>query len=136
MKREAYRRIVALLDAGSIEPDQMITQRELMALADVTLGAVREAVLRLEAEGLLETLPKRGLMVPSLDVRFVREACQLRRIFELEALSANGSDLPPPPSSSTGYRVTRPCASGSRRLGSRTSSPSSGISTGRCTSAS
>ena len=94
MKHEAYERIVAMLEAGAVKPGQMITQRELMALAGVTLGSVREAVPRLEAEGLLETRPKRGLMVPSLDVRFVREAYRLRRMLELEALSATDSDLP------------------------------------------
>ena len=39
-----------------------------MEMTGSTLGSIREAIPRLEADGLLQTLPKRGLMVPSLDV--------------------------------------------------------------------
>jgi DNA-binding GntR family transcriptional regulator len=34
----------------------------------------------------LQTLPQRGLMVPSLDVTFIREAYQMRRVIELSAI--------------------------------------------------
>ncbi len=51
-----------------------------------TLGAIREAIPRLEAEGLIITLRQRGLMIPSTDVAFVRNAYHLRRILEIEAI--------------------------------------------------
>ena len=57
---------------GRLKPGQLISQRELVETTGLTLSAVREAIPRLEAEGLLQTLPQRGLMVPSLDVTFVR----------------------------------------------------------------
>ena len=50
------------------------------------MGAVREALKRLEAEGLVNLLPQRGIQIIKLDVRFVNEAYQLRMIFEQEAV--------------------------------------------------
>jgi DNA-binding GntR family transcriptional regulator len=86
LRQAAYQRIEDLLNSGSLRPGQIITQRELVEMTGATLGSVREAVPRLEAEGLLQTLPQRGLMVPSLDITFVRDAYQMRRIIELAAV--------------------------------------------------
>lgn len=88
LREAAYRRIENLLNSGALRPGQIISQRELVALTDTTLGSVREAVPRFEAEGLLKTLPQRGLMVPSLDAAFVGDAYQMRRLIELAAFGA------------------------------------------------
>lgn len=86
LRQAAYERIEALLSDGILRPGQLITQRQLVEKTGATLASVREAVPRFEAEGLLVTVPQRGLMVPSLDVTFVREAYQLRRVLELAAV--------------------------------------------------
>lgn len=86
LRQLAYDRIEELLNWGRVRPGQIISQRELVEMTGVTLGSVREAVPRFEAEGLLQTLPQRGLMVPSLDVTFIREAYQMRRLIELGAV--------------------------------------------------
>ncbi|MBD8892174.1 GntR family transcriptional regulator [Roseibium litorale] len=86
LRQVAYGRIEALLNAGTLLPGQIISQRELVEMTGTTLGAVREAIPRFEAEGLLVTLPQRGLMVPSLDVSFIRDAYQMRLILETAAV--------------------------------------------------
>ncbi len=86
LRKFAYEKIEDLLNKGHLRPGQLITQRELVELTGATLGSVREAVPRFEAEGLLLAVPKKGLMVPSLDVKFVREAYQVRRMIECEAV--------------------------------------------------
>ncbi|MFN4156282.1 MAG: GntR family transcriptional regulator [Paracoccaceae bacterium] len=86
LRQIAYERIEDLLNWGRLRPGQIISQRELVEMTGVTLGSVREAIPRFEAEGLLQTVPQRGLMVPSLDVVFVREAYQMRRLIELGAV--------------------------------------------------
>ena len=86
LRQLAYSRIEELLNWGRLKPGQLISQRELVETTGLTLSAEREAIPRLEAEGLLQTLPQRGLMVPSLDVTFVREAYQMRRVIELSAI--------------------------------------------------
>jgi len=49
------------------------------------LGAVREVIPRLEAEGLITTVPQRGLQIANVDVRLIRNAFQLRLVLEKEA---------------------------------------------------
>jgi len=87
MRQAAYEQIEELLNTAELAPGEIVTQRGLMERTGATLAAIREAIPRLEAEGLLKTLPNRGLMVPSLDVRFVRDAYQLRSIIETSAVA-------------------------------------------------
>ncbi|MGR3590441.1 MAG: GntR family transcriptional regulator [Limimaricola soesokkakensis] len=86
LRRRAYDEVTALLNEGRLRPGEIVSQRRLVEITGASLGAIREAVPRLEAEGLLITVPKKGLMVPGLDVRFVRDAYQLRRMIERAAL--------------------------------------------------
>lgn len=86
LREAAYGRIIELLNAGRLKPGTMVSQRELVERTGSTLGAVREAIPRLEAEGLLIPLRQRGLMVPAIDIDFVRNAYDLRRILEMEAI--------------------------------------------------
>jgi DNA-binding GntR family transcriptional regulator len=86
LRRLAYERIEDLLNSGRLRPGQLFSQRELVDLSGATLGSVREAIARFEAEGLLVAVPKKGLMVPSLDVAFVRDAYQVRAMIERAAV--------------------------------------------------
>lgn len=95
MRDAAYERVEALLNTGRLKPGQLVSQRELVSMTDTTLGSIREAISRLQSEGLLVSLPKRGLMVPSMDVRFVREAYELRKVLELSAVEPATKHLGP-----------------------------------------
>ncbi|MEO5784265.1 MAG: GntR family transcriptional regulator [Casimicrobiaceae bacterium] len=91
----AYDRFEQQLLASRIRPGQFLSQRELAALTDLPLGAIREVIPRLEAEGLLRTVPQRGLQVATVDVRLIRNAFQLRLMIEKEAaahFAQNASD--------------------------------------------
>ena len=94
LRQAAYESIENLLKDGELRPGQIVSQRELVKRTGLTLGAVREAVPRLEAEGLLQTVPQRGLMVPSLDIAFVRDAYELRRVLEMSAIPAAVERMP------------------------------------------
>ena len=82
---QAYDRFEQQLLAAKIRPGQFVTQRELAALTGLPLGAIREVIPRLEAEGLLLTVPQRGLQIANVDVKLVRNAFQLRLALEKEA---------------------------------------------------
>lgn len=86
LRRLAYRQVEDLLNSGRLKPGQLVSQRELVGLTGATLGSIREAIPKFEAEGLLVTMPQRGVMVPRLDATFVREAYQVRRIIECAAV--------------------------------------------------
>ncbi|MEY2956540.1 MAG: hypothetical protein RL123_1268 [Pseudomonadota bacterium] len=83
----AYSCFTERLLAKDIVPGQIVSQRELMDLTGMPLGAIREMVPRLEADGLIRTVPKRGLQVLTIDLELVRNAFQLRQIIESEAIA-------------------------------------------------
>src|SRR5262245_51521049 len=85
LRWQAYERFQQQLIASRIRPGQFVSQRELAALTNLPLGAIREVIPRLEAEGLLQTAPQRGLQIATVDVKLVRNAFQLRSIIEREA---------------------------------------------------
>lgn len=85
LRWQAYDRFQQELLAAKIRPGQFVSQRELAALMGLPLGAIREVIPRLEAEGLLLTVPQRGLQIANVDVKLVRNAFQLRLALEKEA---------------------------------------------------
>ena len=85
-RKIAYDRFKNRLFDRTLSSGSFVTQRELCDILESPMGAVREALKRLEAEGLVNLLPQRGIQIIKLDVRFVNEAYQLRMIFEQEAV--------------------------------------------------
>ncbi|QJF52322.1 GntR family transcriptional regulator [Roseobacter ponti] len=86
LRDHAYSNFTEMLLARDIQPGQIVSQRELVELTGMPLGAIREMIPRLEADGLIKTVPKRGLQVLSIDLDLVRNAFQLRSIIEGEAI--------------------------------------------------
>ncbi|MDN8615069.1 GntR family transcriptional regulator [Variovorax ginsengisoli] len=74
-----------IIDAR-IRPGQFVSQRELMELLEMPLAAVRELIPRLEAAGLIKTVPQRGLQIASVDMKLIRNAWQVRAMVEREAV--------------------------------------------------
>lgn len=85
LRAQAYESFQQQIVDANIRPGQFISQRELMQLLGMPLGAVRELIPRLEAEGLLKTVPQRGLQVAHVDLKLINNAFQLRRLLEREA---------------------------------------------------
>ena len=85
LRARAYESFQQQILEANIRPGQFISQRELMQLLDMPLGAVRELIPRLEAEGLLRTVPQRGLQIAQVDLKLVNNAFGLRLILEREA---------------------------------------------------
>jgi len=91
---QAYDAFTKYLLDRKLMPGQFVSQRELSELTGLPLGAIREMIPRLEAEGLLKAFAQRGLQIVHIDLRMVREAFQLREIIETAAIQAfarNGS---------------------------------------------
>jgi DNA-binding GntR family transcriptional regulator len=87
LRARAYANFQQQIVAANIRPGQFVSQRELMQLLGMPLGAVRELIPRLEAEGLIKTVPQRGLQVAHVDLKLINNAFQLRQMLEREAAS-------------------------------------------------
>lgn len=86
LREQAYKSFTGNLLSRKILPGQFVTQRELSALTNMPLGAIRELIPRLEADGLLKTVPQRGMQITHIDLELIRNAFQLRHILEMEAV--------------------------------------------------
>jgi DNA-binding GntR family transcriptional regulator len=86
LREQAYQAFTQHLLDRRLQPGQFVTQRELADLTGHPLGAIREMIPHLEADGLLRAIPQRGLQIVSPDVRLVREAYQLREVIECAAV--------------------------------------------------
>ncbi|AMJ62563.1 GntR family transcriptional regulator [Bosea sp. PAMC 26642] len=85
LRERAYASFTERLLAREIKPGQFVTQRELVAMTGFPLGAIRELIPRLEAEGLIKTVPQRGMQVAHVDLDLIRNAFQFRLFLEKEA---------------------------------------------------
>ena len=85
-RARAYQGLTQQILSGGIRSGQFVSQRELMALLDMPLGAVREMIPRLEADGLIRTVPQRGLHIAHVDLKLIRNAFQVRAMIEREAI--------------------------------------------------
>jgi DNA-binding GntR family transcriptional regulator len=87
LREQAYDSFTRHLLARDVRPGQFISQRELVELTGLPLGAIRELVPRLEAEGLIKTVPQRGMQVAHIDINLIRDAYQFRLFLEREAVA-------------------------------------------------
>lgn len=85
VKKAAYDRFRQELLAGRIRAGQVLSQRDLVAILKLSIGALRELLPRLEAEGLLTVMPQRGIQITTIDLPMIRDAYQMRMAFEREA---------------------------------------------------
>ncbi|WP_105372871.1 GntR family transcriptional regulator [Neorhizobium huautlense] len=86
LREKAYESFTRHLLARDVRPGQFISQRQLVELTGLTLGAIRELIPRLETEGLIKTVPQRGLQIAHIDLSLIREAFQFRIVLEKEAV--------------------------------------------------
>jgi len=72
--------------AGNIRPGERILEQEISAVMQTSRGPVRDALIRLEHEGLVVREPNRSAVVASMTVEDVEEVCSLRLSLETLAL--------------------------------------------------
>jgi len=88
LRDRAYASFTKKLLSRDIVPGQIISQRELVELTGQPLSGIREMIPRLEADGLIKTVPKKGIQITSIDLELVRNAFQLREVLEREAFAS------------------------------------------------
>ncbi len=82
MARQAYRLLEEQLVTLQLPPGVLIGERDLMDRAGIGRTPVREAIQKLSAEGLLQILPRKGLMVSPLRRSDLRQIIEARRVLE------------------------------------------------------
>ncbi|MEM8547235.1 MAG: GntR family transcriptional regulator [Pseudomonadota bacterium] len=80
--QKAYNVIKARIIDGHFAPGDRITEAEIAETASVSRTPVREALHRLEAEGLIRFVPNQGAFVSSCGLSEAEETFELRAILE------------------------------------------------------
>jgi DNA-binding GntR family transcriptional regulator len=95
LRDTAYRKFMDHLLSGSIRPGLLVSQRELCEATGATIGSMREALKRLEAEGTITLIPQRGVMVREPGEDEINEVYEARKIVETHAtrIYAESGDL-------------------------------------------
>lgn len=86
VRDSAYEQFQTALLDGRLRPGELVSQRDLIDMMDLSLGALREVLPRLQAEGLINVFPQRGIQIPAIDLPMIREAFQMRAALEREAI--------------------------------------------------
>ncbi|MBV9785064.1 MAG: GntR family transcriptional regulator [Acidisphaera sp.] len=86
LRAQAYDAFTRHVLERRIVAGQFVTQRDLATLVGFPLGAIREMIPRLEAEGLVRALAQRGLQIIGAEPRLIHDAFSLRDLIEREAL--------------------------------------------------
>jgi DNA-binding GntR family transcriptional regulator len=82
----AYQRLKAMIIAGEINADDQIDATRLVDVLGFGRTPVREALLRLQTEGIVEILPKRGVRIVKLSADDLTEIYQVISAVEIEAV--------------------------------------------------
>jgi DNA-binding GntR family transcriptional regulator len=94
----AYDQLRSRLRSGELRAGQRLREAELAKALDVSRTPVREALRRIAADGLIQVVAGRGLIVSEFDQQQVRELYALRGLLEggaamLAATYASAADL-------------------------------------------
>ncbi|GBR49431.1 GntR family transcriptional regulator [Acetobacter pomorum DSM 11825] len=79
-------RIIYAALAGYIKPGERLGEKEMSEIFDVSRTLVREAMIRLQARGIVEVLPRRGWFVIEPTIEEARQTINARRALEVGML--------------------------------------------------
>ena len=82
LSESAYRHIHKAIQSGTLKPGTRLREVELTEWFGISRTPIREALKRLESDGLIINEPSQGLVVTKLDLRMVSEIYEIREILE------------------------------------------------------
>lgn len=82
LKEKIYHQIIDGIVSGAFKGGQVLTEQELMDLFQVSKAPVREALMILSSEGIVENIPRYGYRVISFTIRHVEDIMEFRSVVE------------------------------------------------------
>lgn len=87
LRSDVYKQLKDRLFSGDLKTGQFVSQRELTSLLGATLNPVREALRKLEAEGLINVYPQRGIQIIEGGPKDINDAYDYRILLEISAIA-------------------------------------------------
>jgi DNA-binding GntR family transcriptional regulator len=95
MPEAVYQQLKAAIVTGVFQPGQTLRQEDIAKQLGVSRGPLREALPKLEAEGMIVSQPHRGCTVVSLAPAEIREIFELRAMLEASLAKASARKKDP-----------------------------------------
>ena len=86
LREEAYRKFMNAMLNRKIRPGRMLSQRELAEWIGSSVASIREALKRLEGEGVVKLIPKRGVLITEVTRKDIADAYDFRILIETHAI--------------------------------------------------
>ena len=93
LKDQVYEKILGEITIGKYHQNDIITERELIAKYGVSKSPVREALIELCKEEVLESRPRMGYQIRPITIREISDIVELRTILETAALRKTFQNL-------------------------------------------
>ena len=95
LKLQAYQYLKTRILNCEYRPNEFLNEQKLCAeMGNISRTPMRDALGRLEQEGLITILPKKGLMVSGITEEDVHSMFEMRLLVEPYALRTYGSSIP------------------------------------------
>ena len=79
---KAYKILEELIVTLKLEPGKTYSEKELMALSDISRTPLREALLKLSNESLLNIIPRRGIEISDINMANQLSILETRRVLD------------------------------------------------------
>ncbi|HEX2829267.1 MAG TPA: GntR family transcriptional regulator [Burkholderiales bacterium] len=86
LRKQVVGRLREAIMQGHLKPGERLRERELCEMLGVSRTSLREGLVELESEGLIQNVPNKAPVVTPISIRLAEEIYQLRGV--LEALGA------------------------------------------------
>lgn len=88
IKDTVYKELMTIICTGQLTADVIITETQLIERFSVSKAPVREALVQLCHEGVLESLPRLGYRLLAISPKNIRDSTELRMMLELGSIPA------------------------------------------------
>jgi DNA-binding GntR family transcriptional regulator len=86
LRKQVVERLREAIMEGHFKPGERLREREMCEMLGVSRTSLREGLVELESEGLIQNVPNKGPMVTPISVKLAEDIYQMRGV--LEALGA------------------------------------------------
>lgn len=93
LKDQVYEYIRSQMKSGRLKPGDTIDMKATSQMLGVSITPLRDALIRLEMEGFVRILPRRGVIVNELTVQDIRDYYQILGALESTAIIAAAESL-------------------------------------------
>lgn len=86
-RNQIYEKLKAKILSNALAPGTIVTENELARMFGTSRTPIREAIRHLQSEGLIEVIPKRGMLISRINPDELEKINELREIIHCHAIA-------------------------------------------------